>query len=177
MCKYASVRQEIDSIFPFSSQLSNCLSVLPTRSIRLFKSALKSTKEIFFFLQCVFSESQGYQDTRQGEIHKTALEGEPGKLQFLVLSVAERHRTLHSPSVHVISIVYLLVGIEIGTFSCVGSVLCSTICRVISQKHTLRLHETLRRTRGYTSSCATGLYQYQMGCVYTGVAYVWEKGQ
>lgn len=92
MCKYASVRQEIDSIFPFSSQLSNCLSVLPTRSIRLFKSALKSTKEIFFFLQCVFSESQGYQDTRQGEIHKTALEGEPGKLQFLVLSVAERHR-------------------------------------------------------------------------------------
>lgn len=84
---------------------------------------------------------------------------------------------MHSPSVHVISIVYLLVGIEIGTFSCVGSVLCSTICRVISQKHKLRLHETLRRTRGYTSSCATGLYQYQIGCVYTGVACVWEKGR
>lgn len=177
MCKYASVRQEIDSIFPFSSQLSNCLFSITNKINKTFQECFKVHKRNFFFLQCVFSESQGYQDTRQGEIHKTALEGEPGKLQFLVLSVAERHRTLHSPSVHVISIVYLLVGIEIGTFSCVGSVLCSTICRVISQKHTLRLHETLRRMRGYTSSCATRLYQYQMGCVYTGVACVWEKGQ
>lgn len=177
MCKYASVRQEIDSIFPFSSQLSNCLSVLPTRSIRLFKSALKSTKEIFFSFSVSSVRAKDTKTPDKTKYTKQRWKREPGKLQFLVLSVAERHRTLHSPSVHVISIVYLLVGIEIGTFSCVGSVLCSTICRVISQKHTLRLHETLRRTRGYTSSCATGLYQHQIGCVYTGVACVWEKGQ